>query len=406
MLTLLQRLCITALFIIIPTAPGEAPKGTKIEVRLNAKLASESAKVGDPIEGVIIAPVKAADRIVISAGDKVLGKIKEVKSTEGKADQRASVLLEFSELVSAAGKKTKVSAKVVGVDNVRESVDDQGAIVGILASETMSSRIDQGLGKLQKQSSALADLLSTIKKSILKEPQPEIDYPAGTEMTLELTENLKAGAVAESDGPFEKVKALGDSRLAALVNSEPFRTYAQSPPKPSDIANLMFLGSQKEIEAAFVAAGWSDSAMLNSQSGMETFRALAENRGYKEAPVSILLLDGQKPDIVFQKSTNTFEKRHHVRVWRRPGSFSGKEIWVSSSTHDMGIEFSPQNRTFIHKIDSNIDNERTKVVNDLIFSGHIKAFGLVERTHIPKDASNATGDKLVTDGKMAVLEFQ
>jgi hypothetical protein len=44
-------------------------------------------------------------------------------------------------------------------------------------------------------------------------------------------------------------------------------------------------------------------------------------------------------------------------------------------------------------------------VNDLLFTGKVHGLALVERTGIPKDATNATGDKLVTDGKIAVLEF-
>jgi hypothetical protein len=35
----------------------------------------------------------------------------------------------------------------------------------------------------------------------------------------------------------------------------------------------------------------------------------------------------------------------------------------------------------------------------------VYGIALVERNNIPQNASNATGDKLVTDGKMAVLEF-
>jgi hypothetical protein len=38
------------------------------------------------------------------------------------------------------------------------------------------------------------------------------------------------------------------------------------------------------------------TAKLNGVSKLETFRAMAENRGYQEAPVSVLLLDGQPPE--------------------------------------------------------------------------------------------------------------
>ena len=41
--------------------------------------------------------------------------------------------------------------------------------------------------------------------------------------------------------------------------------------------------------------------------------------------------------------------------------------------------------------------------NDLLFTGLVKGQALVARPHVPTNGENATGDKLVTDGKMAVL---
>ena len=85
--------------------------------------------------------------------------------------------------------------------------------------------------------------------------------------------------------------------------------------------------------------------------------------------MSMLLLDGRRSDFDFQKQNNTFAKRHHLRIWRRQDSFQERPVWVCSSTHDIGIEFSQENRTFIHVIDSQIDRERAKVVSDLLFAG-------------------------------------
>ena len=147
-------------------------------------------------------------------------------------------------------------------------------------------------------------------------------------------------------------------------------------------------------------------AALTTEAKLETFRAIAEQRGYKEAPVSVLLLERKPPELVFQKMNNTFAQRHHLRVWKRPDTFEGKPLWVIAATHDTGIEFSEQNRTFIHKIDSQIDRERAKVVNDLLFTGRVASVALVERSDVPKRGQNATGDVVETDGMMAVLVLQ
>ncbi len=124
--------------------------------------------------------------------------------------------------------------------------------------------------------------------------------------------------------------------------------------------------------------------------------------------MSVLLLEGQPPDMAWQKGNNTVARRHHLRIFRRPGLFAGKPIWVCSATHDIGIDYSDRDRTFIHRIDSSIDNERAKVVSDLLFTGLVRSIALVDRPEISDDATaltNATGDELKTDGRMAVLLF-
>ncbi|MCC6419713.1 MAG: LssY C-terminal domain-containing protein, partial [Gemmataceae bacterium] len=230
----------------------------------------------------------------------------------------------------------------------------------------------------------------------------EIAYGPGVELDIELTAPLVLPGPA-GPGPAAAVAALSDAELISLAVSQPFQTFAAKPPKPSDITNLMLIGTRQRIEAAFAAAGWSEAHALSAQSKLETFRAIAEMRGYKEAPVSTLLLDGRPPDLVFQKQNNTFAQRHHLRVWQRPVSWRDLPVWVVAATHDTGIEFSQENRTFIHTIDPQIDRERSKVANDLILTGMVQGTAAVDRPEVPKQSKNATGDSIETDGRMAVL---
>jgi hypothetical protein len=78
-------------------------------------------------------------------------------------------------------------------------------------------------------------------------------------------------------------------------------------------------------------------------------------------------------------------------------------VWVCAATHDTGIDFSAQDRTFIHKIDSQIDLERSKVANDLLLTGKVQSLLMVDRPNVPRHGQNATGDNLNTDARMAVL---
>ena len=380
---------------------AQVPAGTKLEIRLTTAVNSATAKPKDPLQAVVIAPVLAGEAIAIGQGTRVIGQVKDVKIAQA-LDQQTVLELVFTQLQDSKGKTAPISARLVDIDNARETLDEAGRIMGIVASQTGSARLDQGINKIAQKYPELAGLLGAAKQSVVKETDPSINYQPGVEMTIELTRPLDwTGAV-----PVPSVAPILPAEdLSRMVNRQPFMTTAAQPPKSSDVTNLMFLASENDLVQTFEAAGWSQAEQLSGQSKLETFRAIVEMRGYKEAPVSTILLAGQPPDLVFEKMNNTFAARHHLRIWHRPGRFGGKEIWVCAATHDTGIDFSEQNRTFIHKIDSEIDRERAKVVNDLLYTGRIKGLSLVTRPDVPTNGYNATGDPFRTDGRMAVLSF-
>ena len=399
----LAILVVSALAVISAQAI-ELPAGTQIQIRLQTAAASTKSKAGDAVKALVIMPVMADQDLAIPAGSSITGKVKDAQPVKD-ASTRASLELEFGELTRPGEKPLKLEARVSAVDNARETVDDKGKISGIVQSETLSARMDKGIGALEQRASALASLLDAVKGAVVKQADAEIDFGPGVEMTLDLTSILKLDPVKE---PLKYAPAAipNSDDLAQLVNAEPFQTMAEKPSRPSDKTNLMFIGSRDELMAAFEAAGWATAEKLNAKTGLETFQAIAEGRGYQQAPVSTLLLEGKKPDVVFQKQNNTFAQRHHMRIWMRPDLFAGKPVWVAAATHDIGIDFSAQNRTFIHKIDPKIDQERAKVVNDLLMTEKVQGLALVDRPAVPTESMNATGDKLETDGAMAVVLFK
>jgi hypothetical protein len=378
-----------------------APVGTQISVRLKSAVSTRSARPADPVEAVVIAPVAANGQTVISPGAVVRGTVEKLAQPSA-AGERATLLLSFTGL-HTGGAAQAMLARVASVDNARETVDDQGQIIGILAHETVTGRLDAGLSKLGEEYSGFADILSAAKNAVFQQASTDITYPAGVEMTLRLAEPLPppSGKTPASWRGAPPIPGL--SLLAQMASREPFQTVAKSPPKPSDITNLLLVASPDALRRAFADAGWSGAAGLTPLSKFETLRAVVEDRGYSEAPVSVLLLDGNPPDLVFEKTLNTFARRHHLRIWRRPASFRGKPVWAVAATHDIGIDLSPAERTFIHRIDPQIDRERDKVVNDLLFAGHVEAFDLVARPDVPRKGQNATGDSLETDGRIAIL---
>lgn len=381
------------------------PAGTELQARLLSPVSSQQSP-GQSVTAVVTVPVFLKGGPVLSAGATLSGTTSDetpYRAANGDFPaQSATLRLNFTQIQDHAGPTKPISCAVEMVDNARETVDTSGLILGIDPSQTYEARLDKAITKLQSHSSGLAQLLSGVESAFVKQVDADIDYKPGVEMTLRLTAPLDWTETATARMPAPITPA---TTLMILVSREPFRTVAQNPPEPSDITNIMLIGTADQIQAAFQSAGWFTAAALSSSSKMETARALIEDRGYSEAPMSILYLEGRPPDLALQKQNDTFAMRHHIRIWQTQQTFNGRPVWVAAATHDIKITFSPASRSFTHGIDPNIDVERAKVINDLLFTGTVRGLSLVERSGIPKDASNATGDRLMSDGRMAVVEF-
>jgi hypothetical protein len=229
----------------------------------------------------------------------------------------------------------------------------------------------------------------------------EVLFPAGTDLQLQIVgPSMLKQKEAWPGWPTMTV----DSKLQELVAAAPLRTHAKDK-TPSDITNLMFIGSRQQLLAAFGEAGWFEADDLNVRSAAKTVGATIRQTGYSTAPVSTLMIDGRPPDLAFQKSLNTFAKRHHLRIWKQAAMYNGREVWVGAATHDIAISRARAGTKWSHRIDPHIDRERDWVETDLLYIGTARAYADLDRPAVPKKAANATGDQILTDGKMSVLEL-
>jgi hypothetical protein len=144
---------------------------------------------------------------------------------------------------------------------------------------------------------------------------------------------------------------------------------------------------------------------LSAKSGLKVAQATLRQTGYGSAPMSTLTIGGQPPDLMFQKSLDTFAKRHHVRIWKLPKTYQGQQVWVGAATHDIATQNAKAGTKWTHRIDPHVDREREWVQTDLLFVGTGVAYVNVDRPTAPKKLSNATGDQIVTDGKIAVVQM-
>jgi opacity protein-like surface antigen len=398
------------LWLLVPAVAVLAetiPAGTRLEIRIQQPISSYSTRAGTKISGILISPVNEGGKIVVPLGTTIQGSVVSVRKVGlGFAHETAEIELRFDHLAFSDGTTTPVQVRITAVENARENINKKGRIQGIRSTSTLSNRASGIVGTLAFGDPIAAIFTTAGSASVLRFSEPEITLPSGAELLAEVVApvNLPAGH-AQTLPPIVDSED-GRKDLGAMVHKLPFRTFTSGKKElPSDFTNLIFIGSGAALERAFAASGWVIVDDLSAESTYSTIRSVAENQGYRRAPMSILLLNGQAPEFAYAKTLNTFSKRHHLRIWKTRETWHGEPVWTSSSTHDIGIGFSKKEKTFIHLIDTNIDNERAKVVNDLIYTSCVSSVQLVTRPWLPKDAKNGTGEELVTDDRVAVLEL-
>jgi hypothetical protein len=375
----------------------ELPAGTPLSVRLTTGVCSRTSRAGDPVSAILIAPVRVDGRTVLPTRSTLRGTVLET----GELGGRSILRLDFSELVDEGRGNSRIGTRVVAVDDARESVEEDGRIVGPRRKHRLPSPL-AGLLMLLAEDHPVGIAAFAAGRLVLRAAQhTAIDYPPGVELRLALATSLEVPSDPLPDPP-----APADPALAAFALTVPFRTQAPRDHRDADVTNLLLVGSPAQVEEAFLSAGWTRARPMGFRARLRGFLALILKRTDRAAAVSRLDLQGRPPDLVFEKQNDTLTKRHHVRIWREAG-LPGRTVWVGAATHDVGVAFVRRLHAFTHRIDPRIDAEREKIVNDLQLTGEVAAAALVDRPRPPAiGEDDVTGAPIETDGRIALLVLQ
>ena len=246
--------------------------------------------------------------------------------------------------------KRSLQCRLTEVENARESVDSHGRIQGWhtrSTSATLSNRASGVLGSLAFGDPTAAGFTvpPPLHRFSPDFSEPEIS-PAGRHGALitEPTALIVLPGRREATHTFPPIATTPaeKEKLSQLAEQLPFRTVTDKSHVPSDITNLIFIGSAGAVERAFAASDWVQVDTLTAESTYSTIRSVAENQGYKTAPMSTLLLGGQAPRLrlrLKKPSTHLFQTSPFASVGRVRLPGTGKPYGPSSSTHDTGIGF-------------------------------------------------------------------
>jgi hypothetical protein len=384
----------------------QAPAGTTLHVRLMTAVGSYESKVGMPFSAVLIAPVMVNNAELLPEGSILSGQIKSVRRVGlGIRHETASLGLEFTKVAVPNGQTFPLFARLTQVDNSREHVTRNGSIQGVRSTSSVSYRVSGYLRTALCWEVHAQLAVWAIKTLVVSVPEPEIYYPAGVELTLALTGPVLSGMGEPWEPGARRLTDEERTDLEPLISDMTYRTFARSPNRPSDLVNLMFVGSREQISAAFTAAGWTETSARPLQSRILGMKAVAQSQGYRAAPMSPLFLNETESDMSWQKGLNNMAKRDHIRVWKQSRTWDGQEVWVGAATRDVDYAYFRPGQAFTHRIEADVDRERDKIAHDLEFTSCADIVDWWERPEVPRVARNATGDLMNTDARLAIVRL-
>ncbi len=370
--------------------------GTNIEARLSSATGSRISHPGDQVQATVIAPIYGENRLIVPQGAVLSGEVESVDRLGlGIKHQTARINYRFTSLRFPDGNILPLNARTAEVETARERVTSNGEIRGINPNANLSSGASILISALIANVEFAVPALG-VKFLLVRSPDPEIYFPAGTELILQLSAKAQ---LPDLDAPpiVRELDVADERRAQGLLGSIPQQQTSLGHNTPSDLLNIVLLGTQAQIETAFHAAGWYGEQRHSAVALYRIYHCLVQRTGYTMAPMTRLRLNGHIPDAVYQKSLDTFSKRHHIRLWHQPDS----DAWLGATTQDISYRFRRMHVT--HASDGEIDNERAKVVNDLWLTGCVSEASILHREHLK--VQEPAGLPINTDGDVAVLKL-
>ena len=409
------RLQLLALAISVapPTAAAQSiAPGDTLHLRLLDRVGSHH-HTHSRVRALVIAPVAGEGaRVVVSPGSVITGRVLGA-GMESFGGKRHWIDVRFDSVAIPRGDssgdslRARIAVRIVGIDDSREIVDTAGRIVGAPIPSIIRSKRDWAVMLLGIFHPVGAIVLAATLEGERAERHRAIALNVGYELSAVTTSEATLSAWPRWTPPPPVPR---ETNADSIASSVPLHATLRTGNTPSDVISLAVIGSALQLSAAFAHAGWTRAVPLSLRDDFVTFEKAAKGQGFESQPVSELVLNGRAPDLVYEKVADTFVKRHHFRVWRWPAGAKDADttaLWLIAATHDTGLMFSTKRRSFTHVVDPHIDDERDKIVSDLIAAGAVEAMSYVPRV-APAAGATVNGGKkpAVTDWRMAVLDLR
>jgi hypothetical protein len=246
------KLFFTALVCLCPLGATVLPQGSELEIRLLHGVGSRVSRVGDPVRAAIIAPVIDHETILLPTGTIVSGTVERVDRLRlGIPHTAAHLEVQFTQLFLSDGTVVPIDARLASVEEAREIVTDNGTVVGIHPSASLSTGVSGVFTLFSVAAPELRLPVLAFKFLAARSPDAEIKFPAGTEMLLRLTHDVQVNNSASYE---PAVSLLTESQTAQIQNVLA-RLHQQRAKLDSGddsaLINIVLIGDRQAIERGF-----------------------------------------------------------------------------------------------------------------------------------------------------------
>jgi len=195
--------------------------------------------------------------------------------------------------------------------------------------------------------------------------------------------------------------------LARRLQELPCCTTNKKATKQGDPLNIVIIGKIEPALKAFLARKWDVTEEMTGGAKWRTVKAFLLGSKYRYSPISWLYVFSRRQDIALQKARDNIHQRNHLRLWLTQLEWKGMPVSIGQISRDIGVRYTTKSPTIsTHKIDPQVDEARTYLMEDLLLSGHVEAIGYVGGVGAATPEAprhNLTGDPYYTDGRRAVI---
>jgi len=417
-------LTLLLLFAVSANACTDLPAGSTFWVRLIAPISSYNARPGMPIHAFLLESPTCSNASAFPIKIPVEGHVVTAHRVGlGLWHETGTLEIEFDRLLPADRTAVEIHGRVLEIDNAREQVK-KGVIHGIRATDTPQGTISSRLKYMPSIHLYPDPFLLSYKMLFPVFPEAEICLEPGTDLQVELPaathlpadfavpppavlpDNEAAAGSALPDGLTPAADApITDHQVARDLTGLPERTLTKQG-KEADVVNLIFTGSRTDLEMAFATAGWLPSEHVSKTTVRHQLYAFLAKTDYSSAPMSSQMLEGRPPDLMLEKTFDSYEKRDHLRIWSLAPDPGGTELWASASVREIGATLSVRHKGFMHHVSPDLAEAQHVIVRDLLAADCVASVGSIARPDMDHVLLNATGEIFRTDGALTVVHLK